>query len=258
LAAAILPDFLLAQSSDAKQIVSAAVDAELFADHNDRTAFEYRDHDVTPDHDTVYYIVQYPKGALKRKTEDHGHPLTAQQRQAEDTRIRNFVNDPALQEKARRDSAHDDAQAEEFLKLLPSAFLWTVQSATPASTTLTFRPDPNFSPRSLEARVLGAMSGEMVVMRGSNRIHIIRGTLREDVKFGFGILGRLRAGGTFNVERREIVPGHWQITDSHIHFDGRALFFKNIGEQEDETLTDFKISGAANIDQAAAILENVR
>ena len=143
-----------------------------------------------------------------------------------------------------------------MLKLLPVAFIWTLQSSTPASTTLTFKPDPNFSPRSFEAKVLGAMSGEIVITRGSNRIHIIRGTLLQDVRF-FGFLGHLRAGGTFNVERREIVPGHWQITDSHIHFDGRALFFKTISEQEDETLTDFKISGAANIDQAAAILDTV-
>ena len=255
LTAALLTLPLCAQ--DPKQIVAKAVQTELDADRNDHTAFEYRDHDITPDHDTTYLIVQVPHGSLKRKLEDHGHPLTAEENQAEDARIKAYVNDKALQEKQRKDSVNDDAQAERLLKLLPVAFIWTVRTTTAGETTLDFRPDPNFSPPSLEAKVLAAMTGEIVVTHPAERIKSIRGRLMNDVKFGYGILGRLRAGGTFDVERREIAPGHWQITDSHIHFDGKALFFKTIGEQEDETETDFRVSRAANLQQAYDILENV-
>jgi hypothetical protein len=48
------------------------------------------------------------------------------------------------------------------------------------------------------------------------------------------------AGGTFNVERRELAPGIWQITESHVHIGGHALLFKSIGEQDDEVKSGFK------------------
>ena len=39
------------------------------------------------------------------------------------------------------------------------------------------------------------MAGQVVVNREENRIYSMSGTLTSDVKFGFGILGRLRKGG---------------------------------------------------------------
>ena len=31
----------------------------------------------------------------------------------------------------------------------------------------------------------------------------------------------------------------WEITETHVHIEGKALLFKNIGEQQDEVQTDF-------------------
>lgn len=242
------------EGPDAKTLVAQAVKTELDADHNDHAAFEYRDHDVTPDHDTVFQVIETPQGSLKRKLAEHGAPLSAEQRHIDDLRIHALLNDPSVQAKQRKDEVHDNQQAESMLKLLPMAFLWTVEKNSPAEVTLHFTPDPAFNAKTMEARVLSAMSGEIVVAKPSNRIQHIRGKLTEDVKIGFGLLGRLKAGGTFNVERREVAPGHWQITASHVHIDGRALLFKSIGEQEDETKTDFKVSPSETLEQAALVL----
>jgi hypothetical protein len=251
---AMAPLLAPAQEVTPQQMVAKAVANELYANANDHTPLEYLDHDITPDHDTLYRIIQVPHGGQKRKLEDHGHPLTPAQNQAEDARIQSYVNDIALQQRQHRDSAHDDEQASEMVRLLPVAFIWTVHSSTPAETTLDFRPDPNFNPRSMEAKVLSAMSGQVVVAHPDERIKSIRGKLLHEVKFAYGLLGYLSAGGNFNVERREVIPGHWQITDSHVHFDGKALFFKTIGEQEDETMTGYKLSPATSLQQAADIL----
>ena len=48
----------------------------------------------------------------------------------------------------------------------------------------------------------------------------------EDVTIGWGLLGRLREGGTFRVERSAGAPGLWQITETHVHIEGKVLFFK--------------------------------
>jgi hypothetical protein len=242
------------RAQDPKAIVSAAVTSELNANRIDHSAFMYRDHDVTPDHDTLYFMVETPQGNLRKKLEDHGHPLSPDQRRADAAAIQALVSDSSLMQKQRQNDQHDGEQAEQMLKLLPVAYIWTIASEKGDLVTLNFRPDPNFDPSNMEARVLSAMAGQIVVDRDGNRIATIRGSLVDDVKFGFGILGRLRKGGSFDVERREVAPHHWQITESHIHISGRALFFKSIGDQEDEVKTDFHPSPAQTLQQAQQIL----
>jgi hypothetical protein len=233
-------------------LVETAVQTELAADRDDHSAWVYLDHDVTPDHDILFLVAESPAGTVKRKLEDRGHPLDPAQLRQEDARLHAFVHDSARMQKQRKDEKHDDDQATNMLKLLPRAFLWTVQSEEGDRVTLAFRPNPGFTPQTLEAKVLCAMAGEIVVFRPQHRIEIIRGSLVNDVTFGWGVLGRLRKGGSFFVERGQVAPGHWQITASRVHIDGRALLFKTIGEQEDETKSGFHPSTAQTLEEAYA------
>ena len=246
------------QTRDAKAIVAAAVQTELNADRTDHTAYIYRDHDITPDHDTLFFTVETPQGNLRRQLEDHGQPLTLQQREADEARIHALVTDPALQARQRKDNAHDDEQAEQMLKLLPEAYIWTVAGEKGDLITLDFKPDPAYQSRSMEARVLSSMAGQIVVAQGDDRIRTIRGALVDDVKFGYGVFGRLKKGGSFQVERREVAPHHWQVVESHTKIEGHALFFKTIGSIEDEVRTDFKPSPAQTLQQALEILNEHR
>ena len=54
------------------------------------------------------------------------------------------------------------------------------------------------------------------------------------------MLGLLKAGGTFDVERRELSPRIWQITETHVHIEGHALIFKTISEEEDDVKMHFE------------------
>ena len=245
-------------AQDAKTIVSQAVQTELAADHDDHSAFMYRDHDITPDRDTLFYTVETQQGSLRKKLEDHGHPLSPVERQADEDRIRALLNDKAAQQKARHDSNHDDNQAEQMLKLLPTAFLWTIASDDGKTVTLNFKPDPAYAAGAFdpEAKVLSAMGGQITVARPENRIASIKGTLLADVTF-FGFFGRLRKGGSFDVTRKEVVPGHWQMTESRVHINGHALFFKTIGSDENEIRSEFKLSTAKTLEQAGEILQTI-
>ena len=230
--------------------VRAAVKAELFADANDHAAWTYRDHDVEPDRDRVLAVVETPKGDLQRLLILNGRPLTGQAAAAELARIHDFVNSPGEQAKKHKDGAHDDAQARELLNMLPTAFTWEITGQTADAVFLRFRPNPAFRPSDMQARVLGVMSGEMTVARSGDRIKSLRGTLSDDVRLGYGLLGKLDKGGTFDVERREVGPGRWQITETHVHIGGHALLFKSIGTQEDEVKTDFRLSTAPDLKAA--------
>ncbi len=241
-----------AQSSDpaALSAVRAAVQTELNISKVDHSSWDYRDHDVQPGHDAVTDVIETPKGDLHRLLMLNGHPLTGADQANELNRLRAYVNSPEEQARKRKDAAHDDAQARELLGMLPDAFVWAVARETPEEITLHFQPNPAFKPPDMQSRVMGTMAGEMVIAREGDRIKTLRGALTDDVKIGFGIFGKLDKGGTFDIERRKLVPGHWQITETHVHIGGRALLFKSIGTQEDEVKTDWKPSTAATLEAA--------
>jgi hypothetical protein len=254
----VSPFSLHAYAQDPKSLVSASVESELHANRTDHTAYIYKDHDITPDKDVLDLVVETPEGLLRRRLENHGKPLTPEERRADDATTAAFLANTSQQQKRKHDSVHDDQQAEEFLKLLPVAFIWTLDHEQGELTYLNFKPDPNFQPSGFEARVLSALAGQVVISVPQKRIRTIKGALVDDVKFGFGIFGRLHKGGSFQVERREIAPHHWQVTESRVHLSGHALFFKSIGDQEDEIKTDFRPSPAETLRQADEILKQSR
>ena len=103
------------------------------------------------------------------------------------------------------------------------------------------------------------MAGEVVVDRRQHRMKTLSGRLTQDVMIGYGLLGRLKEGGTFRVERREIKPGLWQITETHVHIDGKALLFKEIGQQQDEIQSEFvQVPGGATMEQAAVASKSLK
>lgn len=237
-----------AVAQDAKQLVQQAVHTELNADRTDHSKWLYYEVDRKPRNSVTQWVAETDKGNLARVLKKGGQTFsTDQQREA----MEQFIQDTGAQAKQRADDKHDDAQAAEMVKLLPDAFLWTQTGTNGNNITLHFKPDPDFHAPNREAKVFSAMEGDMEVDTASHRIASIKGRMVHDVKFGFGLLGRLKAGGTFDVERRETGHGVWQITTTHVHVHGRALLFKSISEQEDDVKSQFEeLPGDISLQQA--------
>lgn len=240
------------QGSDpsALQELREAVKAELEANRTDKSIWVYREDNITPEKNAVYTSIETPQGTLRRLIELNGHPLSPQAAAIETRRIQNYVNDPSAQARARRAAEHDGAQAEELLKMLPDAFIWTRGGENGDLLTLNFRPNPDFNPPDMQSRVLGIMAGQLIISKDGHRIRTLRGKLTDDVRIGWGILGKLDRGGTFDVERRVVGDGRWQITETHVHIGGHALLFHTIGQQEDDVKTDWKPSTAQTLQEA--------
>jgi hypothetical protein len=247
---------LVAQSSqpEALQDLRAAMDSEFHADKTDKSIWAYKDHADSAEKHALYMEIETRQGSLRRLIELNGRPLSPSAAQAETQRINEYIHDSAARAKAHKNALHDDAQAAEMMHMLPDAFIWTIASQNAETITLNFRPNPKFDPPDMQSRVMGMMGGQVVIVRDGNRIRTLRGALTQDVKFGYGLFGRLDRGGTFDIERRQVGDGHWQITENHVHIGGKALLFKNIGQQEDEVKTDWKPSNALTLDAAAQAL----
>lgn len=229
-------------------IVQQAVATELTADRNDHTHWLYFEVDKKPDKAVSQWVAETAHGNLKRVVEQNGQKVPeTQQRKSMDS----FSQDPDQVAKQRKNEQHDDAQATELLKLLPQAFVWTKTDEADGNITLHFKPNPQFHPPDWESRVFAAMEGDMVVDAAEHRIVSLKGKMIRDVKFLGGLLGGLKAGGTFDVERRKTGGNEWQITETHVHIQGRALLFKSISENEDDVKTKFKeLSADVSLHQA--------
>lgn len=238
---------------DPKEIVQQAVTTELYANDHDNSRWLYYDVDDKPGNDVTQWAAETPNGDLDRVVEQNGRKLPVYQQRS---RMEAFMHNPSAQARRRKGGQHDDQQTTEMLNLLPNAFIWTQTGQHGGETTFHFKPSPDFNPPTWESRVFAAMEGDMTVEDAHHRIVSLKGRLIHDVKFGlFGLFGDLQSGGSFEVERREVGPNEWQITQTHIHILGHALIFKTISEQEDEVKSKFhELPGDLSFAQAEKIL----
>ncbi|MFY9745280.1 MAG: hypothetical protein WBD98_19915 [Acidobacteriaceae bacterium] len=244
-----------AQSPD--DIVRKVVKNELDADSNDHSAWMYRDAYKSPDKDIVKIVIETQQGNLSEIIEDGGRPPSAQEHQDDLSRIEQMLADPALRARMKRNEQHDGEQARDMMNMLPNAFIWQITGRDNGNVTLSFRPKPDFTPGSMNGRVLAAMAGTMVVDEEHMRLRDLNGHLDHEVLFGWGIFGRINAGGTFRIVRDDVGFGSWQITQMHVHISGHALFFKTIGDQEDEITSDYhRTPDGVDLNKAAQMLRD--
>lgn len=245
------------QPEDARAFARAVVASELAADANDHSLWMYRDDNKVPDAHTVKLVIETSQGDLSKTIERDGHPLTPQAQKEDEQKMDAFVRDAELRQQQKHRHEQDAEKANALTKLLPDAFLWTFAKQDSDETTLHFEPDPQFHPPTREARVFAAMAGVMVVNTRQKRIQVLKGMLTRDVSFGFGLLGKLQKGGTFEIERQEIAPGVWNITETHIHIQGHALIFKSISEQQDEVTSHYRPTPKSlSLEAAAQMLKD--
>lgn len=239
------------------QLVRQVVNNELAANENDHSHWMYRDSDTVPGKSTVKLVVQTSHGTVSKTIELNGRPLTQQEQAQDQATMESILNDPSVLAKQRRSGAHDDQQAVSLMKMLPDGFIWTYAGESNGDITLHFRPNPLFTPPTYASRVFAAMAGEMVVDAQQKRLKILSGTLIQSVEFGWGLFGKMNQGGTFRIVRSEVGPGNWEITETHVHIQGRMLIFKSINQQEDEISDHYKPTPSSmTLNEAIQMLNN--
>jgi hypothetical protein len=203
----------------------------------------------------VEEIIETKEGSLSRLLSIDGQPLTAKQQEEEDQRVRELMTSQSAKRKLQRALDTETLQGRLLFKMLPDAFVFSYAGGDGNLVKLSFKPNPNFRPPSLEARVFHDMEGEMWVDCKQERLAAFNGHLTQDVKFGLGLLGHLDKGGHFEVRQAEVVPGHWDMTTMSLEMTGKALLFKNIGVQKMENRRGFqRVTDDLTLSQAVDIL----
>ena len=240
------------QNKDAQQLVRDVIQNQLWAQTHNHNLWSYRELRKTDGKQLLFEYCETKEGTIHRLLAVNGHPLDARQRQAEDERIKRLLGSP---ETVREDQKKEDADGDKersFLKLFPEAFLYRDEGRQGDLVKLSFSSNPNFHPSNDMARVLHCLQGTMVVDIHQKRLVRIDGRLMTEVKFWGGLLGRLYPGGTFSVALENVAPGDWELKSLVVEMRGKALFFKTISVDEDESFSDYSpVPPSATLAEAA-------
>ena len=88
--------------------------------------------------------------------------------------------------------------------------------------------------------MLHALGGTLVVNQWLKRLIEMDGRLMERVDFGYGILGHVEKGGTFEIRREQVSETHWKTDLVEVHIQGKLLLFKNVTKDQRESRSDFR------------------
>jgi hypothetical protein len=124
---------------------------------------------------------------------------------------------------------------------------------------LHFRPNPEYSAHSIEARIFHAMNGELWVDSRYKRMARLDGHIAENVDFGYGILGRLYKGGWFQLQRTRVSATDWKTENLEVHMSGRAMLFKTIARETSERRGGFlPVPAGLNLAQGVSLLDQAQ
>ena len=205
------------------EYVEQALEHELAVQAHDHSRWHYHVHREDQKNNYDRDVIDTSEGSLARTLLIWGRPLTSEERQLDDERMRKLVSDPAERAKHAKREKEDDDRVSKMLRAIPKAFIFTYQGEEKGIVRLSFVPNSHFDPPTFELRIFRSLNGNLYIDRVQNRLAGVEGTLFENVNFGWGLLGKLYKGGTFKVVEKDLGDGHWTLA---------ATFFKSIYTRE--------------------------
>ena len=250
------PDTLPPLPKDATQYVRETLKYQMAADAADHTHWRYRIHREDDKGAQDRDVIDTKDGQLARTLLINGQPLTAEQRAADEARMKKLVEDAGERAKRDKRAKDDEDKGMEMLKAIPDAFIFKYEGAENGQVRLSFFPNPHYNAPTRELQVFRSLSGTMWIDRAARRFSRLDGTLFEDVNFGWGLLGRLNKGGTFSVTQSRVGDDHWEIVSLDVRMSGRAVIFKTINVKQKQRFTNFRrVSDKLTISEAYQLLE---
>lgn len=224
---------------DASQYVRQVIQQELDADSRDQSLWRYRFHRES---DRIIYdrdVIETREGQIARTLLINGQPLTAGQRADDEARLQRLMHDPEDRAKHNKRAKDDGDRVRRMLKAIPDAFNFKYDGTEGGLVRVQFAPNPRYVPPTRELQAFHSMTGIMWIDSSATHMARIDAQLIEDVTFGWGLLGKLKKGGTFHVVQGEVAPGHWEIVALDVNMTGYAVIFKSINVKQHQLHSDF-------------------
>ncbi len=192
---------------------------------------------------TTKEIIETKDGGVARLIAVGDKPLSPDAEAIEIQRLKNLLAHSDIQAHRRRHEQADATRADEMVRLLPTAFIYTFEAIENCPSgpcyRLGMKPNPSFTPPDREAEVYHGMAGELWIDEKQERMAKLNVHLITDVNFGWGIVGKLYKGGTILVEQKDVGEGHWEQNLLRLNLTGKVLLIKALTIDTTEQESDY-------------------
>jgi len=200
-------------------------------------------------------VVETPMGKVRLLLAEDGKPLSVERQEAEKAKLKEIAAHPDAFQKREQAMKNDEQHAEQMLALLHKAFMFDEPRTEGSDLRIGFRPDPAYQPKTMEEKVLHAMSGTVLVDERTNQLHRVEGKIHADVNLGYGLLGTIHAGSSFSTAHEMEQGGEWKEALANTAIEGKVMLFKEIGRNEHVVHREFqRMSDSINVADAVALL----
>jgi hypothetical protein len=200
-------------------------------------------------------VVETAAGKVRLLLAEDGKPLSPERQTAEMARLAEIAAHPDTFQRREQAMKNDEQHAEQMLALLHKAFLFDEPRVEGGDLRIGYRPDPAYQPKTMEEKVLHAMSGAVLVDERTMQLHQIEGKMPTDVSLGYGLLGTVHAGSSFSTTHEMAPGGEWKYALMNTAIEGKAMLFKEIGRNEHVVHSEFKrLSDNISVAEAVELL----
>ena len=239
-------------------LVQRALANELRAASDSQHPMCYHLRKTSPRLTTTKAICETADGAVARLIAVNDAPLSTADEAREQGRLDQLLSDPGKQRHRKQSQDSDTARALKVLRSLPNAFVYEYAGAGQVSSgsveKFRFKPNPKFDPPDMETQVLTQMTGELWIDPAQERVTRLDGRLRQDVDFGWGILGRLYKGGTVVIEQADVGDHQWRVVHFDMKMSARVVFKTKVFDTAEDESQFVSVPAGIRYQQAISIL----
>ena len=241
-------------SQSAHDLVKDVVYNEL-QERRSTSLWQYRVEKRVAAQSMVEQEVETVAGPVYRVFSRQGKPLDAATQKKETDRLNNLVHNPGEQARMKQDHQAEEQRVQRLIAAMPEAFLFAYEGEAEGNLRLSFRPNPAYNPQTYEARVFHGLAGEIWIQPQRKRLVKIDGHIEDEIDFGYGLLGKIEKGGTFQIQRAAAGGERWKTSMLDVHVSGRIVFFKAIGKDEREVRSQFEpVAPTTSVQDAVTLL----
>ncbi len=185
-----------------------------------------------------------------------GKPLDQAEQKKETERLNNLLRNLSEQARMKQEHQAEEQRLQRLIGAMPDAFTYAYDGTVDGNLRLSFRPNPAYNPATYETRVYHALAGEILIQPQQKRLVKIDAHIENEIDFGFGLLGKIEQGGTFQIGRVQVSDTRWKTSLLDVHVSGRIIFFKAISKDQREVRSDFKpVPSNTSVQDAVSMLD---
>jgi hypothetical protein len=241
LSAAVAQDTAAPLAAPARAWAVACANNEVAVIQHPGSYLRYQLHTIDGKGDQVRDQIETPEGTVSRLIRRDGRPLAHEEDAAERDRLNSLASSPsAFARHARRDQ-DGKKTGSDLVKLMPDAMLWSYapnqpqlpsqHAGDPPLIVLDFKPNPAWSPPSLDSELLTGLAGRVWIDPRSRQMAHLEAVVSHAVNIGWGMLAHVYPGGTATVDQINAGGQRWIVSHVVEQMTVQALMVRNVKQR---------------------------